>query len=313
MGEVLTMVQKHYSGHISPSLSKAIITLALIFIGCQQSKNDSLEALNYKNEMDAWHQKRVDRLLGPYGWVNVRGLFWLKEGINSFGSGKQNDIVFPEGKIADKAGFFVLRDSTVSMQVLPDEKVLSDNVPVNSLVIFKPDTTRPKVLQAGSLQWFVIKRSDKIGIRLRDLETENLQSFKGIERFDSDITWRINSKLTVQPGKKVEIANVLGQTYINPVKGTLSFTIDGEEYQLDAIDEDGKLFIIFGDETNDKTTYSAGRYLYASMPEGDVDVMLDFNQAINPPCAFTEFATCLLPPKQNILHIEVSAGEKAYH
>ena len=296
-------------------MNKRLLTLlmAATIFGCMPSRKESPEALNYKKEMEGWHQKRVDRLLGPSGWVNVRGLFWLKEGINSFGSGKENDIVFPEGKIATKAGYFILRDSSVSVQVLPDVKVLSEGKPVNSLVIFKADTTRPKELEAGSLRWFVIKRSDKTGVRLRDLDSEKIKAFKGIDRFDSELKWRFTAKLAVQPGKRVEMGNVLGQTYHNLVKGTLSFSIDEIAYQVDAIDEDGKLFIIFGDLTNGKTTYESGRYLYADMPESGDEVILDFNHAINPPCAFTEFATCLLPPKGNLLPIEILAGEKAYH
>ena len=290
-----------------------LVLMILVLTSCKNSTERSEEALKYKAEMEAWHQKRVDRLLSPIGWVNVRGLFWLKEGINSFGSAKNNDVVFPEGKIADKAGFFILRDSTVTMQVLPDVKIISNGEPVTSLAIFKSDTSKAKELEAGSLRWFVIKRDDKIGVRLRDLETDNLKHFKGINRFDSDLKWRLKAKLTTPPGKKIEMTNVLGQTYFNTVKGTLTFTIDDKQYQLDAIDEEGKFFIIFGDLTNDKTTYGSGRYLYAAVPQSGDEVILDFNQAINPPCAFTEFATCLLPPKQNILPIEITAGEKNYH
>jgi hypothetical protein len=302
MGKILAMKKLMFS-----------VLLGLILIGCRQPKQDSAEALSYKAEMEAWHKKRVDRLLGPSGWVNVRGLYWLMEGINSFGSGKENNIVFPEGKIAEKAGFFILRDSIVSMQVLPDVKILSNGEPVRSLVIFQPDTTRPKVLESGSLQWFVIKRSNKIGIRLRDLQSENIKNFKGIDHFEFDLDLRVKAKITKQPGKYIDIVNVLGQTYRTPVTGILTFTIDGRDYKLEAIDEDGKLFIIYGDATNGKTTYGSGRYLYADMPTQGDEVDLDFNKSINPPCAFTEFATCLLPPQQNILPIEVLAGEKAYH
>jgi uncharacterized protein (DUF1684 family) len=294
-------------------MKKMLLLALLSLMACQKPNENAEESLKYKTEMEAWHQKRVDRLLSPIGWLNVRGLYWLKEGINSFGSGKTNDIVFPEGKIAEKAGFFILQDSVVTMQVLPDVEIVSDDQPVSSMIIFKSDTSRSKELRAGSLQWFVIKRSDKIGVRLRDLEANNLKTFKGIDRFDSDLKWRLKAKLSIQPGKKVEMANVLGQTYLNEVKGTLTFIINDKKYQFDAIDEEGKLFIIFGDLSNDKTTYGSGRYLYAAMPESGDEVILDFNQAINPPCAFTEFATCLLPPKQNILPIEIAAGEKAYH
>ena len=285
----------------------------LILSGCGQRKNEDARLSGYLQELKSWDERRVEILSGPNGWLNVRGLFWLKEGINSFGSGSENDIVFPEGKISAKAGFLMVKDSIVTIQLLPNVKVQSDSADVKSLIIFHPDSARAKVLNAGSLQWFVIKRLDKLGIRLRDFEAEKLTEFKGIERYEADLKWRVKAKLTVQPGKTIEMMNVLGQLNRNPVKGTLRFTIDEIEYTLDAIDEDGKLFIIFGDPTNGETTYGSGRYLYAAMPESGDEVDLDFNHAINPPCAFTEFATCLLPPKQNILPIKIEAGEKAYH
>ncbi len=289
------------------------IATAFALWSCSQSNKNSLEVAQYNSEMNLWHQKRVDRLLSPIGWLNVSGLFWLKEGISSFGSIMANDIVFPEGKIANKAGFFILQDSAVSMRVLPNVKVVCDSLPVTSMVIFHPDSSRAKILQSGSLQWFVIQRNDKIGIRLRDFDSPHLKDFKGIEHYEPDLMYRIKAKLTIQPGKQIAMANVLGQMVPNDVTGTLTFSIDDYQYKLDAIDEDGKLFIIFGDATNGKSTYGSGRYLYASMPESGDEVLLDFNQAINPPCAFTEFATCLLPPKQNILPIGITAGEKAYH
>jgi uncharacterized protein (DUF1684 family) len=294
------------------------LILGILIISCGKFKAvdeavAKTELAAYKEELKSWDKKRAEILSGPRGWLNVRGLFWLKEGINSFGAGMENDIVFPDGKIASKAGFFILHDTVVTMQLLPGVEVKSDSVAVKTLVIFHPDSTRQKSLEAGSLQWFVIKRSDKVGIRLRDFETEKLNSFKGIERYEADLKWRLNAKLRVQPGKSIAMQNVLGQTNLNPVKGTLTFTVDGQEFSLDAIDEDGKLFIIFGDATNGTETYGSGRYLYAAMPETGDNVVLDFNHAINPPCAFTEFATCLLPPKQNVLPMKVEAGEKDYH
>jgi uncharacterized protein (DUF1684 family) len=296
------------------SLVKSILFFSglLLLLGCNR-KDDQAELAKYKEELQAWHNLRAEILLSPTGWVNVRGLFWLKEGINSFGSAKENDIVFPEGKIIKKAGFFVLSDTIVSMQLLPGIEVTSKGMPVSSGQIYPSDSSKATTFEVGSLQWFVIKRGDKLGIRLRDFETEKLSSFKGIERYEADLKWRVKAKLSVQPGKTIEMSNVLGQTIQNQVKGTLTFEIGGQTYSLDAIDEDGKLFIIFGDATNGSATYGSGRYLYAAMPESGDIVDLDFNHAINPPCAFTEFATCLLPPKQNVLPIRVEAGEKDYH
>ena len=284
----------------------------ILLMACNSPKRTSDEIANYKSEIDTWHRHRVEELLGPSGWVNVRGLFWLKEGINSFGSDVSNDIVFPEGKIAGKAGFFILKDTIVRMEVLPGVSITSMGAPFKSSIIYPPDSSGI-VLESNSLQWFIIKRSDKIGVRLRDLESDKLKTFTGIERYASNLDWKFTAKLSVSPGKKVEIVNVLGQTHGEPVKGTIIFTHQGKEYSLEAIDDEGMLFIIFADETNGNETYGSGRYLKIDMPtEGDI-VELDFNKSYNPPCAFTEFATCLLPPRQNRLPFAVPAGEKNYH
>lgn len=311
MGEILIINAQSTMNNLVKLIS--LLVALLVCVGCKQSGDDAAKLARYKSELEAWNKRRAEILLGPKGWVNVRGLFWLKEGINSFGSSTENDIVFPENTLKPKAGFFVLKDSTVTMQLLPNVEVKSNGKIAGSMTIFHPDSLNAKVLSADSLEWFVIKRGDKIGVRLRDFSSDKLKSFNGIERYEADLNWRMNAKLTIPMGRFVEMVNVLGQTSRTPVKGVLNFEINGEQYSLDAIDEDGKLFIIFGDPTNGETTYGSGRYLYADIPETGNEVDLDFNRAINPPCAFTEYATCLLPPKQNILPIKVEAGEKAYH
>lgn len=312
MGEILEMRNRQLIlGNLMRDFLLAI--LLVIVLGCSQSTNEKEALAQYTEELKAWDKNRQDILLGPKGWLNVRGLFWLKNGINSFGSSTENDVVLPAGSLNPKAGFFMLKDSVVTMQLLPNVEVKSDGQPVGSMIIFHPDSSKVKVLAVDSLEWFVIKRGDKIGIRLRDFGSDKLKSFKGIDRYEADLGWRVKAKLTVPTGKFVEMLNVLGQTSRIPVKGVLRFEINDVPYMLEATDEDGKLFIIFGDPTNGEQTYGSGRYLYAAMPESGDEVDLDFNHAINPPCAFTEFATCLLPPKQNILPIKVEAGEKAYH
>lgn len=296
-------------------MNRCLFFFVLTLVGCQSSKHTQEEIDAFKNEIDEWHKERADFQLSRDGWINVRGLYWLKEGINSFGTDPSNDLVFPSGSINAKAGFFILRDTVVSMELSPETKVTSESKPFSSTIIFHPDSTKVPILENEGLQWFVVKRQDKIGIRLRDFESEKLKSFKGIESYDADLDWRFNAKFVIPTGKRIEIANVLGQTNLRPVTATLTFEYGDESYSLNAIDEDGKLFVIFGDETNGKETYGSGRYLYASLPtEPGVDVViLDFNMAYNPPCAFTEFATCPLPPQQNILPFAVTAGEKAYH
>ena len=270
-------------------------------------------AVATRAEIDAWHQKRLLELRGPQGWLNVAGLFWLKEGINSFGSDKSNDVVFPEGKIAERAGFFVLSNGVVSTDIARGAMITSKGKAVDHMVVFHPDSARNPTLSHDSLRWFIIKRDTKYGVRLRDLDSEELKTFSGIERFEVDPAFRLTATFEKTENRTIPITNILGQTTAQPSPGTLVFNLDDKEYRIDAIDEGGEdLFIIFGDATNTKETYGAGRYLYVKRPDASGNTVIDFNRAYNPPCAFTAFATCPLPPKQNVLPIPVQAGEKNY-
>jgi len=290
--------------------------LSVILVSCgRKSQEASIDVEGYKSEIESWHQQRITELKGAEGWLNLAGLFWLKEGINTFGSDESNDIVFPRDKIAAKAGFFMVKSGTVQMNVLPGVEILDSGIAVKAKVIFHPDSVKNSLLCHGSLQWFIIKRDDQVGIRLRDLESKAVEEFAGIERYQVNPAWKVSAKVEIpKTQRRISITNVLGQTTEQLSPGTLLFSLDGKEYHLDAL-EGGKdeLFIIFGDRTNEKETYPAGRYMYIKTPDENGITEIDFNKAYNPPCAFTSFATCPLPPAQNILPISVLAGEKNYH
>jgi len=265
----------------------------------------------YVNDLKTWHQKRIEDLKAENGWLNLAGLFWLEEGKNSFGADAKNKVVFPAGKSAALMGYFTLKNGEVWVDIEPSGKVSVNKVPVTSLKIFPADHNI--VLESGSLRWFVIKRGTKFGIRLRDLESQELQHFAGVKTFPIDPKWRIEAKLEpATTDKKIAITDVTGQTSLQTSPGTLVFSIDGKEHRLDAVESEDQLFILFADKTSGKETYGAGRFLYAEKPNERRIAILDFNKSINPPCAFTTFATCPLPPKQNRLSIAVTAGEKNY-
>ncbi|MBX2944986.1 MAG: DUF1684 domain-containing protein [Cyclobacteriaceae bacterium] len=283
--------------------------------GCTSSvrQDKSFDTEAYLEEIIQWQQKRNAYQVSEEGWVNLAGLFWLKDGINTFGSGKSNDFVFPEGKIPERAGFLLLKQGVVMLETTDGLMISVNGKPTSSGVIFHPDSSR-NIMEYGSLRWFVIKRDDKIGIRLRDLDHPNLKAFSGIDCFDIDPAWRVEGRVEwADSSRTIEITNVLGQTLQQRSVGTLVFTWQGNEYRLDALDEGGdEFFVIFGDETNARETYGAGRYMYVPVPVSGDNVIIDFNKSYNPPCAFTEFATCPLPPKQNILPFAVPVGEKNY-
>lgn len=269
----------------------------------------------YITGIDKWHKEREEGLKKENGWLNLAGLFWLKPGKNYFGSDASNDLVFPRGTIAGKAGYLELEDNNLVILVPDTQSPVSiRGKQVTSYIVFHPDSLRAPVAAAGSLRWTIIKRDDKIGLRLRDLNSPAVAAFRGIERYEVDPGWKLEAVLQSEglPGQ-ISITNVLGQTNLQKSAGKLHFNINGKTYSLNALDEGGnELFVIFGDATNTEDTYPSGRFLYVAKPDASGKTVIDFNKAYNPPCAFTEYATCPLPPKENRLAIPITAGEKKY-
>ncbi len=153
----------------------------------------------------------------------------------------------------------------------------------------------------------------KIWCSLRDLEAPLVKEFKGIERFPVDTAWRIEAEFKpYESPKKIFVPNILGDVEDEIISGQLVFSIENKKFTLDPINSGNRFFIIFADETNGESTYGAGRFLYTDKPDSTGTVILDFNKAYNPPCAFTKYATCPLPPEENRLGIKITAGEKNY-
>ncbi len=297
-------------------MTKFCLAILLFITACSPGKRTGppIDLVAYKADIETWHASRVEELKGPNGYLNLAGLYWLNDGINTVGSDPSNTVVFPEGKVPDRMGYFLLKDQMVMFESAPDVTVTNAGSAVRRLIAFHPDSTKAPAMEFGTLQWFVIKRDNKFGVRLRDFENSALTEFKGIDRYAVDPAWRLEADFTTPDStRRIPITNVLGQTTLQESPGILSFTINDRVYTLDALDEGGDdYFMIFGDPTNARETYGAGRYLYVKKPGPDGKTIIDFNKAYNPPCAFTAFATCPLPPKQNVLDVEVTAGEKNY-
>ena len=261
------------------------------------------------DDYDTWHQRRVENLKSEDGWLNLAGLFWLNEGDNSFGSDAANAVVFPE-KAPKKLGVLTLKDEKVSLNTQQGIEIQLLNAKIPPEYVFADGKTT--TMQHGSLRWFIIKRGPKYGVRLRDLENPAVANFKGIARFAVAENWKITADFEKpQTPRTIAITDVLGLVSQQPLLGHAVFRINGNLYRLAATDAGGgKLFLIFKDKTAGHETYGAGRFLYADQPDELGKVTLDFNKAINPPCAFSPFATCPLPPAENNLPMRVEAGEK---
>lgn len=289
------------------------IMLAILALSCTSNTPEADSA--YVNEIKAWHQKRLESLKSKTGWLSLSGLFWLNDGENTFGSDSSNSIVFPQGKAPAFMGAFILKDGEVEFDAKPGAGIYCEGKPVEKMKVFSNETEKPPVLTHGSLSWFIIKRGTKLGIRLRDSENPLIEALKEIDTYPIDKKWRVEATLEpYDPPRQIPIQNVLGMTLDTPSPGMLVFQLAGQTYRLEAVDEgEDELFIMFSDETSDVETYGAGRYMYVPKPGEDGKTTIDFNKAYNPPCAFTDYATCPLPPMQNHLPLKVTAGEKLSH
>lgn len=270
-------------------------------------------AASYEQELEQWKVKRLAGLKGEDGWLTLIGLFWLKEGENRFGSDPTNEIVLPEGKAPALAGRLRLAAGKVTLEAKPDAKITTKGQPVTTLELKSDEDGEQTMLEMGSLSFHVVKRGDRLGLRVKDRENPARAEFKGLDYYPADRKWVVNARFEpYQPPKQVPILNVLGMETEETSPGALAFEVDGRPYRLEALKEKGEeqFFIIFADQTSGKETYGAGRYLYADPPGADGRVTLDFNRAYSPPCAFTKYATCPLPPQQNRLALRVEAGER---
>lgn len=286
----------------------------ILWNSCMVRTKLPLEDAAYYQNIEVWHQQRVaNSLKGPHGWLNLVGLYWLKEGTNTFGSDSSNDLIFPD-KMPAKAGTFILKNGEVRMQLTENINVECEGQAVSDKVLYYSDSAYFPVAHYGPIQYHVVKRAGELGIRVRNLQSDAVLQFKGIERFPVDTRWRLNAQFEpASQSRKLEVTNIIGQTYLQASPGALVFNIDGTTYKLDVLDEGGEeYFVIFGDNTNGDITYPSGRYLYVNKPDSVGKVVLDFNKAYNPPCAFTDYATCPIPPRQNILDVDIIAGEKNY-
>ena len=265
---------------------------------------------DYLKELNDWHKQREENLKKENGWLNLAGLFWLNEGRNTIGSDTKNDHLFPGDKCPDFLGEIFLQNGEVEFSVLNGHEVFIEGVKIQKAKIFPSE--KPIILQYGSLKWFIIKRGEKFAIRLRDLKSPFLEEFTHIEHFKIDPKWNFTAKFVKTENKKISILDITGQTSQQDSPGKLVFRIGKKEYSLDVLAEGDQFFVIFGDKTNKISTYGGGRYIYTNLPDAGGNVKIDFNKAYNPPCAFTPYATCPLPPKQNLLSVKIAAGEKNY-
>lgn len=271
-------------------------------------------APDWQEAVAAWKQARHERLERPDGWLTLVGLSWLKLGDHRVGSDAASAVLLPAGKAPETVGVLTVEAGKVTFQAAPGVVVTSAGKPIATQVLVTDHDGDPTILEHGPLSFFVIERAGRLAVRVRDREAETLKEFAGLDYYPLDPKWRLDARF--EPAaeiREIPIPNAVG--YDEPIKspGHVVFAVDGKEFRLLALDDtgDGRLFLVFGDPTNGAETYGGGRFLYTDPPRAG-KVVVDFNRAYNPPCVFTPFATCPLPPKGNKLPFPIRAGEKKY-
>lgn len=269
---------------------------------------------DYHREIQSWRKQRLERLQAPDGWLSLVGLDWLKPGINKIGSASDNDIVI--GKAPAHLGSVEWKGDQVTITLAKDSAATIDGKRLASAELLDDAHENPTTIAFESVRFYLIDRAGgKKGLRIKDSEAKTRTGFVGIDAYPVDPSWRIEAQwVAFDPPHTLEIPNVIGTIDKMPVPGKAVFERDGKTFELLPVletDDADELFFIIADKTSGKETYGAARFVYSAMPK-DGKVVIDFNKAYNPPCAFTSFATCPLAPPQNRLAVAVTAGEKKY-
>jgi uncharacterized protein (DUF1684 family) len=276
------------------------LIIALALAVAPASMASDMDAQSHRVEVEAWHAGRMQRLQAPDGWLSLVGLHWVEPGEHQVGSAADNDIVLATGPA--RLGRLTVGEGTLMLD--PDA----------ASGVGRPAAPAARIdIVPGQSSIELLNRGERHALRVRDAEAKSRTAFRGIQRYPVDIAWQVRARFESHPpGQTIDIANVTGSLDPTPNPGRLHFEINGKPYSLEAVEgTETQLFLIIADRTSGRETYGAGRFVYVDLPVNGT-TLIDFNRAYNPPCAFTEFSTCPLPPPENRLDLAVTAGEKKY-
>lgn len=321
-------------GRAVPARVASVILLVALTACDRPPRPVPVDPVAYRASVEAWYARREAELRAPDSWLSLIALDWLAQGETTIGAAPDNGIVLPAGKAPDHVGRIIVSgdsvrfvaDSGVAVTRGVDSTLAAPEGSVGAIpfdtshdpVVTRADLTedlgsgKSVVLRVGPINWIAIRRGDRVALRVRDDDSEEYQVFQGIQRYPVSTEWRITARW-VPHDKKVRVANVIGMVTEQDSPARVEFWIGGVRRTLDVIGppEDGRYMLAFADATSGQETYGGGRYLWIDPPDAQGRVVLDFNLAFNPPCAWTPYATCPLPTRDNRLDIAVEAGEKA--
>jgi uncharacterized protein len=301
---------------ITPRRATGCTALALLLLTAACAKPAPPADPAYVAGIESWRADRLARLTADDGWLTLVGLEWLSPGANPFGGDSSQPVVLPGEGIPARVGVLdVGDDGAVTVTAEPGSGLELAGQPVTRATLATDADGKPDVLRIGRLAMYVIRRGDRFALRIKDPDAATRRAFKGIDNYPVDPAFKVTARLEryAEP-RRVAVPTIVGIDEEMLAPGRLMFTIAGHELSLEPListPDDHELFLIFRDVTSGDTTYGAGRFLSAEL-EADGSAVLDFNRAYNPPCAFTPYATCPLPPEGNDLDVAITAGER-YH
>jgi len=271
------------------------------------------EDASYLREIESWRAERETNLKKDGSWLTVAGLYWLREGENTVGADPENDFVLPEGTAPAFVGAFTFENGKVGFRAREGVTVTRKGKDAKPVATASLEPGEKNAIVLGNLSMWVHASGPRLAIRLRDLDSPIRKEFTGLQWFPVDPAYRVTAKFTPHPmPKDVEILNMLGDIERYQSPGVVDFELQGKAFHMEPVsDSDGGLWFIFKDQTSGKETYPSARFLRTGDPK-DGSVVVDFNKAYNPPCAFNPYTTCPMPPKENRLKVRIEAGEKNY-
>jgi uncharacterized protein len=288
-----------------------VVLLSALAGGCAKEEAPLPVPPDYRQQVETFREKRGHEIISPTGWAALVGLHFLTPGTHVVGSAAGSDVRLTGPSAPPMLGTLTVSDAAVRLVTAKGVEIRRGNEAVTDVEL-KPGAKPDAYLKAGDLTMTLIKRGDRMALRVWDAKATSLTSLKQLEWMPIDESWRVQGRFESHPpGRTMKILNVLNELIDMDNPGVAVFSVGGQEYRLEALlesDDAKELFFLFRDGTSGRSTYGAGRYLYTPLPENG-RVILDFNQAKNPPCTFTDFATCPLPPKGNVLTVSVNAGE----
>ena len=296
------------------------LAAAAVAIGCESAPAlPPYDAGAHRANVEEWRAWRHNELIKPDGWLSLSGLYWLSPGTHRFGSAPESELLYSREGVPPLLGTFAVTESQVEFHPEPGLDTVAPGADggFSGALVYDADIAgeRP-IMQWGDMQWYVIEREQHMALRVKDGASPRVLEFEGIENFELSAEWRFDATFEVhEPAKMITIPNVFGTLNDVESPGAVVFEYGGETYRIDMWRDSGdpaNFFTAFGDATNAQSTYGAGRFLWVDSPDEWGRTVVDFNRSYNPPCAFSPFATCPLPPMQNRLPLEIEAGERAF-